>query len=85
MDGKKEEFGLTTPPHKSRRHPMEILANLDFADDIALLTYVVEQAQNFFHTVESECKKVDISDPQCVITAIQSKKNEIEKVGIDID
>ena len=37
-DGKEEELGFTITPCKSRRYPKQVLADLDFADDIALLS-----------------------------------------------
>ena len=45
MAGKEEELGLTITPRKSRRHPKDFLADFDFADDIALLSDEMEQAQ----------------------------------------
>ena len=57
MAGREEEFGFTITPRKSIRHPVEVLADLDFVDNIALLSYTIEQAQ-LLHRVESECKKV---------------------------
>ena len=56
MAGREEEFGFTITPRKSIRHPVEVLADLDFVDNIALLSYTIEQAQ-LLHRVESECKK----------------------------
>ena len=38
MDGKEEDLGFTITPRKSSRHPKEVLADLDFADDISLLS-----------------------------------------------
>ena len=37
-NGREEELGFTITPRKSRRHPKEVLADLDFADDIDLLS-----------------------------------------------
>ena len=59
-DGKEEELGFTITPRKSRRHPKEVLADLDFADDIALLSDAIEQAQELLLRVEKECKKVGL-------------------------
>ena len=44
MDGKEDDLGFTITPRRSRRHPKEVLADLDFADDIALLSDEIEQA-----------------------------------------
>ena len=44
MAGKEEELGFTITPRRSRRHPKDVLADLDFADDIALLSDEIAQA-----------------------------------------
>ncbi|CAJ1055842.1 uncharacterized protein LOC110241963 [Xyrichtys novacula] len=59
-DGKEEELGFTITPRGSRRHLKEVLADLDFADDIALLSDAVEQAQELLLRVETECNKVGL-------------------------
>ena len=58
--GKEEELGFTITPRKSRRHPKEVLADLDFADDIGLLSNEMRQAQQLLLNVEVECKKVGL-------------------------
>ena len=58
--GKEEELGFTLTPRRSRRHPKEVLADLDFADDIALLSDAIEQAQELLLRVETECNKVGL-------------------------
>lgn len=60
MAGKEEELGFTITPRKSRRHPKEVLADLDFADDIALLSDAIQEAQQLLLRVEGECKKVGL-------------------------
>ena len=60
ISGKEEELGFTLHPRKSRRHPKVVLTDLDFADDIALLSDEIEQAQELLSRVESECKKVGL-------------------------
>ena len=60
MAGCEEELGFTLTPRKSRRHPKEVLADLDFADDIALLSDAINQAQELLHKVEGECRKVGL-------------------------
>ena len=44
MAGKEEELGFTFTLRRSRRHPKVVLADLDFADDIALLSDEIAQA-----------------------------------------
>ena len=58
MDGKEEELGFTITPRKSSRHPKEVLADLDFADDIALLSDQLRQAQELLTNVE--CKRAGL-------------------------
>jgi hypothetical protein len=60
MNGKEEELGFTITPRKLSRHPKEVLADLDFADDIALLSDQIKQAQELLTNVETECKKVGL-------------------------
>ena len=57
-NGKEEDLGFTINPRRSRRHPKEVLADLDFADDIALLSDAIVQAQELLIRVETECNKV---------------------------
>ena len=59
-DGKEEELVFTVTPRRSRRHPKEALADLDFADNIALLSDAVHQAQELLLRVETECSKVGL-------------------------
>ena len=60
MKGKEEELGFTITPRKSSRHPKEVLADLDFADDMALLSDQIKQAHELLTNVETECKKVGL-------------------------
>ena len=59
-DGKEEELGFTITPRRSRRHPKETIADLDFADDISLLSDAIQQAQELLFRVEDECHKVGL-------------------------
>ena len=45
IGGKEDELGFTLKPRKSRRHPKIVLPDLDFADDIALLSDEINKAQ----------------------------------------
>ena len=44
IDGKEEELGFTLNKRASRRVPAKTLTDLDFADDISLLSDSVEKA-----------------------------------------
>ena len=59
-NGKEEDLGFTITPRKSSRHPKEVLAYMDFADDISLLSDEIQQAQELLTNVETECKKVGL-------------------------
>ena len=60
IDGKEEELGFTIHPRRSRRHPKQVITDLDFADDISLLSDEIDQAQELLSSVERECKKVGL-------------------------
>lgn len=59
-DGREEELGFTITPKRSRRYPKVALADLDFADDIALLSDTIKQAQELLQRVEQSCSKVGL-------------------------
>ena len=60
ISGREEELGFTIHPRKSRRHPKVVLTDLDFADDISLLSDKIEQVQKLLTSVETACKKVGL-------------------------
>lgn len=60
MVGKEEKLGFIVTPRRSGRHPKVVLADLDFADDIVLLSDEIAQAQELLLTIEKECKKVGL-------------------------
>ena len=48
-------------PRQSRRIPAISITDLDFADDIALLSDDIQQARQLLRNVETECGKVGLS------------------------
>ena len=58
ISGREEELGFRITQRKSRRHPPVTQTDLDFADDIVLLSNGVDQAQKLLTVTESVCKKV---------------------------
>ena len=60
MGDGEDELGFTLTPGMSRRYPKEVLADLDFADDISLLSDEIDQAQELLLIVEKECSKVGL-------------------------
>ena len=55
-----DKLGFTVTPRKSRRHPAKVLTDLDFADDIALLSDTLEQAQELLSRVEDAAATVGL-------------------------
>ena len=51
INGKEEEFGLTIDRRRSRRVPGKHICDLDFADDIVLLSNEISQAIQLLHAV----------------------------------
>ena len=60
ITGREVELGFTITPRKSTRYPAKVETDLDFADDISLLSNEIEQAQKLLDYVEQECKKVGL-------------------------
>ena len=60
IDGKEEELGLTLYPRRSSRNPAVAITDLDFADDIVLLSNNIEQAKRLLNRVEKECLKIGL-------------------------
>ncbi len=69
-----EELGFTITPKRSRRVPAVVLTDLDFVDDICLLSNEVEQAQQLLRQVETECEKVGLES--------NAKKTEVMAINI---
>ena len=59
--GREEELGFTLVPRRSRRvHPV-MVTDLDFADDIALISDTANKANNLLLTVEKECRNIGLN------------------------
>ena len=59
IDGREEELGVTFK-NRSRRGKPELITNLDFVDDIALLSDQTKQAHELLNRVEKELKKIAV-------------------------
>ena len=59
--GREEELGLTLTPRRSRRTPAKSICDLDFADDIVLMSNLISQATELLRSVEGECKIVGLN------------------------
>ena len=68
-----EEVGFTTVPRKSRRCPAKYITDLDFADDIALLSDDKEKAQRLLLSTEEWALSVGL--------CINKSKTECMNVG----
>ena len=63
--GRENELGLTinerrSNERRSKRVEAESISDLDFADDIVLMSNTVKQAQKLLLSVEEECKRVGL-------------------------
>ena len=55
IEGKEEMYGFTMEPQRSSRVKAKTITDLDFADDIALISDLVSEAQGLLLTIEKEC------------------------------
>lgn len=69
INGREQDLGFTITPRRSSRIPAVALADLDYADDICLLSDRVKQAQELLNRVEVECAKVGLR--------LNAKKTEV--------
>ena len=53
-------YGFTLCKSRSRRHPAVVITDTDYADDIALLSDSIEQAESLLHQVESAAKVISL-------------------------
>lgn len=60
IEGHEETLGFTLDRRRSRRVRAKSICDLDFADDIVLLSNEIQQAKQLLHRVESECNKVGL-------------------------
>ena len=60
IEGKEQTYGFTIEPQKSRRVQAKTITDLDFADDIALISDLVSEAQELLLAVEKECNEVGL-------------------------
>ena len=73
--GKEKDLGFQLQRQRSRRVPAVIVTDLDFADDLALLTEEIEQAQEVLYRLEKEAEKVGL---YC-----NAKKTEVQAFNQD--
>ena len=56
-----EHLGFTLEQRQSRRYPARMLSDTDFADDIALLSDNIADAEVLLHKVESAAKEIGLT------------------------
>ncbi|KAL5270844.1 hypothetical protein ACHWQZ_G001493 [Mnemiopsis leidyi] len=71
------DYGLTITPRQSRRIPAVTVTDLDFADDLALLSNTIQEAQSLLNNLEFAAEKVGLS--------MNSSKTEFMTINIDSD
>ena len=54
------DLGFKLDRKRSRRHNLNVINDTDFADDIALVTEELEQAQDFLHCVQENAAKIGL-------------------------
>ena len=70
FEGRETELGFTLHRQRSRRVPAVCVTDLDFADDIAVITEEISQAQEILTSLELEAENVGL--------ACNTKKTEIQ-------
>ncbi|XP_072165156.1 uncharacterized protein [Diadema setosum] len=72
---KEEELEFTLVPRQSRCIPSVMVTDLEFADDIALISDMTEKARELLLAVEKECKKIGLR--------LNAKKTKVMAFNID--
>ena len=77
IDGKEEALGFTITPRRIRHIPARMITDLDFADDIALMSNLMIQSQELLLAGEEECNRVGLK--------INAKKTKYLSYNINDD
>ena len=75
INGHESELGFQIQRARSRRYTPTIITDLDFADDIALISSEIDQAQVILSRLESEAKQVGLH--------LNAKKTEVMSFNQD--
>jgi hypothetical protein len=79
LNGKEEELGFHLRKRKSRRIWPECITDLDFADDIALISEQINQAQTMLERVESAAAEVGIiANPKKTKVMVYNTPDQVE-------
>ena len=71
-----DKLGFTIKPKVGRRYPAEVITDLDFADDIALLSDTLTEAQELLQRVEEQALTVGLH--------IKSEKTKVMKYNHNV-
>ncbi len=89
IHGKEEELGFCLKKRRSRRVGPEVITDLDFADDIALLSEQIRQAQELLNGVEVQCGKIGLrinaKKTKCMVFNIEEPTEIYTKDGSKLD
>ena len=77
IQSREEQFGFTLQPRRSKRIAAKSIRDLDFTDDIVLLSNEIDQARALVHSVEEECLKVGLR--------INSRKTKAMYFNVDTE
>ena len=74
-----DDTGLTLKRRRSSRHPAEVIADLDFADDIALLEDNLLEAEVLLHKVEKASQEIGLflNAPKTKFIHLNSSSNGV--------
>ncbi len=61
INGQEEELGIRLTSRQSRRKGPVVITNLEFADDIALLSELINQAKDLLNRVETSAAQIGLS------------------------
>ena len=61
LQGRENNLGFQLRKRKSRRVPLITVIDMDFTDDIALVSEVIKEAQEMLTRVEKSAKRVGLS------------------------
>ena len=71
------ELGFTLDNRKSSRYPAVSICDLDFADDIFLISNEIDQARKLIQSVQQQCRKV--------VLELNANKTEAMYFNTDIE
>ena len=73
INGREVELGFTIRHRRSSHNPAVAICDLDFADDIVLISNEIDQARKLILSVQSESRKVDLE-----LNAKKDKSNVLQ-------